>query len=182
MTTQQIRLERTCNAAPERIWELWTTGAGIEAWWAPEGFTVRVDALDLRVGGTLTYTMTATGPEQIAFMESAGLPLGSTSHKTFTEVQPARRLAYATLADFVPGVEPYEFLTEVELRATADGGTRVTMTADSMHDEEWTARLAAGRAAELDNLVKVAGTRDQRRTRPGRPVPPLGRNPGHGER
>ncbi|MER6084046.1 SRPBCC domain-containing protein [Streptomyces sp. NPDC001833] len=158
MTTQKIQVERTYPAAPEKIWELWTTGAGIEAWWAPEGFTVHVDALDLRVGGTLTYTMTATGPEQVAFMETAGLPLSSTSHKTFTEVEPARRLAYTTLADFIPGVEPYEFLTEVELRPAAGGGTHVTMTADAMHDEEWTGRLAAGRANEMDNLARVAGS------------------------
>ena len=157
MTTQKIQIERTYPAAPEKIWELWTTAAGIEAWWAPDGFTVRVDALDLRPGGTLTYTMTATGPEQVAFMEGAGLPLSTTSHKTFTAVEPTRRLAYSTVADFIPGVEPYEFLTEVELRPAADGGTHVTMTADAMHDEEWTGRLAAGRTNEMDNLAKVVG-------------------------
>jgi uncharacterized protein YndB with AHSA1/START domain len=157
MTTEKIRLERTYTAAPEKIWELWTTAAGIESWWAPDGFTVHVDALDLHPGGTLTYTMTATGAEQVAFMEGNGLPLSTTSHKTFTDVEPAGHLAYSTLADFIPGVEPYEFLTDVELRPTADGGTHVTMTADAMHDEEWTGRLAAGRANELDNLAKTVG-------------------------
>jgi uncharacterized protein YndB with AHSA1/START domain len=157
MTTQKIEIERTYAAAPEKIWELWTTAAGIEAWWAPEGFTVRVDALDLRPGGTLTYTMTATGPEQVAFMEGAGLPLSTTSTKTFTTVEPTRHLAYRTLADFIPDVEPYEFLTEVELRPTADGGTHAVMTADTMHDEEWTQRLTAGRANEMDNLANVVG-------------------------
>lgn len=155
MTTEKIQIERSYAAPPEKIWELWTTEAGIEAWWAPDGFTVHVDVLELRVGGTLTYTMTATGPEQVAFMENAGLPLSSTSHKTFTGVEPTRRLAYTTLADFIPGIEPYEFLTVIELRATADGGTHVTMTADAMHDEEWTARLAAGRANEMENLAEV---------------------------
>ena len=158
MTSQKIQIERTYPAAPERIWELWTTAAGIEAWWAPEGFAVHVEALDLRPGGTLSYTMTAVGPEQVAFMQGAGLPLSTTSHKTFTEVEAGRRLAYSTLADFIPGVEPYEFLTEVELRPAADGsGTQVTMTADAMHDEEWTGRLAAGRANEMDNLAEVVG-------------------------
>ncbi|MEY9889006.1 uncharacterized protein YndB with AHSA1/START domain [Catenulispora sp. MAP5-51] len=157
MTTEKIRLERTYTAAPEKIWELWTTAAGIESWWAPDGFTVHVDALDLRPGGILTYTMTATGADQVAFMEGNGLPLSTTSHKTFTDVEPARHLVYSTLADFIPGVEPYEFLTDVELRPTADGGTHVTMTADAMHDEEWNGRLAAGRANELDNLAKTVG-------------------------
>ncbi len=31
------------------------------------------------------------------------------------------------------------------------------MTADAMHDEEWTQRLAAGRANEMDNLGNVVG-------------------------
>src|SRR5436305_8401291 len=38
MTTN--RLERTYAATPEEIWELWTTAAGIESWWAPDGFVV----------------------------------------------------------------------------------------------------------------------------------------------
>lgn len=157
MTTQKIQIERTYPAAPEKIWELWTTAAGIEAWWAPDGFEVRVDTLELHPGGTLAYTMTAVGPEQVAFMEGAGLPLSTTSTKTFTAVEPIERLAYSTVADFIPGVEPYEFLTEVELRPTADGGTHVVMTADSMHDEEWTGRLTAGRTNEMDNLANAVG-------------------------
>lgn len=155
MASQKVEIERTYAAAPEKIWELWTTAAGIESWWAPEGFVVQVDVLEVRPGGTLTYTMTAVGPEQVAFMEGAGLPLSTTSHKTFTEVEPMRRLAYSTLADFIPGVEPYDFLTEVELRPADDGGTHVIMTADAMHDEEWTQRLTAGRGNEMENLAKV---------------------------
>ena len=126
---------------------------------------MHVDALDLRPGGILTYTMTATGADQVAFMEGNGLPLSTTSHKTFTHVEPARHLVYSTLADFIPGVEPYEFLTDVELRPTADGGTHMTMTADAMHDEEWTGRLAAGRANELDNLAKTVGEWARRASR-----------------
>lgn len=153
---RKIAIEQDYPATAARVWELWTTAAGIESWWAPDGFEVRVDVLDLRPGGTLTYTMTATGPEQVAFMEGAGLPLSTTSTKTFTVVEPDKRLAYTSLADFIPGVAPYEFLTEVELTPT-DAGVHVTMTADAMHDEEWTQRLLAGRQNELANLAKVVG-------------------------
>lgn len=158
MTTdaRKITIEQDYPATAARVWELWTTAAGIESWWAPDGFEVHVDALDLRPGGTLTYTMTATGPEQVAFMEGAGLPLSTTSTKTFTVVEPTTRLAYTTLADFIPGVTPYEFLTEVELTPT-DDGVHVTMTADEMHDPEWTERLLTGRQNELANLGKVVG-------------------------
>ncbi|MDX3803181.1 SRPBCC domain-containing protein [Streptomyces sp. AK04-3B] len=155
---RKVTIERDYPASDTRIWELWTTASGIEAWWAPDGFEVHVDVLDPRPGGTLTYTMTATGPEQVAFMEGAGLPLSTTSHKTFTVVEPRRRLAYTTLADFMPGVTPYEFLTEIELTPTDDGdGVHVTMTMDALHDQEWTERLTAGRENELANLAKLVG-------------------------
>jgi uncharacterized protein YndB with AHSA1/START domain len=148
------RLERTYPTSPEALWELWTTADGIESWWAPDGFEVEVDELELRPGGRLAYTMTATAPEQIAFMRSAGLPLGTRSEKTFTEVDAPRRLAYDSLVDFVPGVEPYTFATVVDLEPVAEA-VKVTMTVEAMHNEEWTQRLLAGRANELDNLAKA---------------------------
>jgi len=54
-TQKKIQIERTYPAAPEKIWELWTTAAGIESWWAPEGFAVRVDALEVWPGGTTIF-------------------------------------------------------------------------------------------------------------------------------
>jgi uncharacterized protein YndB with AHSA1/START domain len=149
--TGTIRIEHTYPTTPELIWKLWTTGEGIESWWSPDGFTVKVDKLDPRPGGELVYTMTATAPETVAFMEGAGMPLSTESRKTFVEVDEPRLLSYSSLADFIPDVEPYEFLTVVEIQA--DGrGTRVTMTVDAMHDEVWTERLVAGRNNELANL------------------------------
>ncbi|MBE1582928.1 SRPBCC domain-containing protein [Nonomuraea angiospora] len=34
-----VRIERAYAATPEHVWRLWTTGAGIESWWSPDGFT-----------------------------------------------------------------------------------------------------------------------------------------------
>ena len=50
------RLERTYGAPPELIWELWTTAAGLDQWFAPDGFESRVTELELRPGGRLRYT------------------------------------------------------------------------------------------------------------------------------
>jgi uncharacterized protein YndB with AHSA1/START domain len=152
MTTNT--LERIYPATPAQIWERWTTPAGIESWWAPDGFAVEVRALDLRPGGELVYAMTATAPEQVEFMNTAGLPLTTVSRKTFTELAEPARIAYTSLIDFVPDVEPYEHRTVVDLEATPEG-TRVTMVADALHDDVWTERLLAGRAMELDHLAVV---------------------------
>jgi uncharacterized protein YndB with AHSA1/START domain len=166
MTTERqpsptaTRLERTYGASPDLIWELWTTPDGIEEWWAPDGFESQVSELDLRPGGQLVYTMTATAPEQVQFMHNAGMPLSTESRKTFTEVSPPTRLAYLSLIDFVPDREPYEHLTVVEI-TPAGSRTEAVMTVDPMHDETWTQRILGGRSNELDNLEAAIARRAQ---------------------
>ncbi len=149
-----VTLERTFEATIEEVWDLWTTKEGIESWWGPDGFAVTVRRLDLRPGGELLYAMTAVGSDQIEFMKNAGMPLVSETRVTYTEVDPPRRLAYSTLADFIPGVRPYDVTTVVELRAIADG-VKLVLTQEAMHDEQWTQMAVMGWESELNKLAKV---------------------------
>ena len=82
----QFSIERSYAASVDEAWALWTTKAGIESWWGPEGFDVTVTSLDLRSGGELVYLMTATAPEQVAFMKQAGMPVTTECRVTYTEV------------------------------------------------------------------------------------------------
>ncbi len=148
------RLERTYAAAVADLWALWTTRAGIEAWWGPEGFAVAVQALDLRPGGELRYTMSAVAPETIAFMEREGMPVTNHHALRFTEVSPPRRLAWTHLADFIPGVAPYQVAARAEL-AAVENGVRLVLVLDPMHDAEWTARAAMGWEMELGKLGRA---------------------------
>jgi uncharacterized protein YndB with AHSA1/START domain len=148
----QFSIQRSYDASVDQVWALWTTRAGIESWWGPEGFEVRVEALDLRPGGDLDYVMTATGPGQVAFMQQAGMPLSTPCKVTYTEVSPPSRLAYKTRTDFVPGVEPYDVATVVELEAVEGGKVRLTVTFDAMHDEAWTQRARAGHESQMRKL------------------------------
>jgi uncharacterized protein YndB with AHSA1/START domain len=136
------------------VWELWTTAAGIEAWWGPEGFDVSVAALDPTPGGELVYVMTAVAPEQAAFMRQAGMPLSTECRVRYTELSPIHRLAYATVADFIPGVAPYEVATVLDLQATAKG-VAITMTFDAMHDDVWTQRARAGHESQMRKLDQL---------------------------
>jgi uncharacterized protein YndB with AHSA1/START domain len=145
------RLERTYNAPAELIWELWTTPAGLEEWWAPDGFETRVSELELRPGGHVRYTLTATAPEQVAFVRNLGMPLSNEFRRTFTEVAPPTRLAYLSLIDFVPDTESYEHLTTIDIEP-AGGRTNVVMTLDPLHDETWTQEYRDHRDKELDKL------------------------------
>ena len=158
MTTEPMpnpntaRLERTYDAPAELVWELLTTTAGLAEWWAPDGFASRVSELELRPGGQIRYTMTATAPEQVAFMRDTGNPLSVELRKTFTEVAPPARLAYLSLIDFVPDHEPYEHLTTIDIEPAGDR-TTVVMTLDPLHDETWTQGYRAHRGNELDTLA-----------------------------
>jgi uncharacterized protein YndB with AHSA1/START domain len=149
-----VTLERFFKSSIEEVWDLWTTKEGIESWWGPDGFAVTVHKLDLRPGGALLYAMTAVGSDQIEFMKNAGMPLVSETRVTYTEIDPPRRLAYSTVADFIPGVEPYDVTTLVELHPIADG-VRLVLTQEAMHDESWTEMAVMGWESELNKLARV---------------------------
>ena len=151
---RRITLERTYQASIQDVWELWTTKDGIESWWGPDGFSVEVRKLELRAGGELRYAMIATAGPQIEFMKKNGMPLVVESHIRFTQVDPPHRLAYIHLADFIPGVEPYDVATTVELKATPEG-VHMTLSFDAMHDQVWTDRAVMGWESELGKLEKA---------------------------
>jgi len=153
---RRIKIERTYKATIEEVWELWTTKEGIESWWGPDGFSVKVHKIDLRPGGELLYAMTAIALPQVEFMKKAGMPLTTQAQVTYTEIVPRQRLAYTHLADFIPGVEPYDVATMVELHPSSQG-VRMVLTFDAMHDEEWTKRAVMGYENELGKLAKVLG-------------------------
>jgi uncharacterized protein YndB with AHSA1/START domain len=148
---QSMTLARTYEASLEDIWNLWTTKKGIESWWGPEGFTVKVLKLDLRPEGQLLYAMTASEPPQIEFMKRAGMPLTTEARVTYTEVSPMQRLAYIHLVDFVPGVEAYDVATVVELHAERNR-VRMVVHVNAMHSDEWTQRAISGWESQLSKL------------------------------
>jgi len=149
-----VSIERTFNATVQDAWELWTTKDGIESWWGPEGFAVKVRRLDFRPGGELLYAMSATAPDQIDFMRKAGMPLTTESLVTYTEVVPLQRLTFTQMADFIPGVQPYEVATTVEFDTTPTG-VRMVLTLDAMHDEQWTKMAVMGWEQELGKLGRL---------------------------
>lgn len=154
----KLTLERTLNASPDEVWELWTTREGMEAWMGPEGFKVTVQELDLRPGGELVYAMTAVGPDQVEYMSRAGMPLVNVQRVAFVEVDRPRRLVSRSVADFIPGVEPYDVETVVQLEQVPEG-TRLVLTFDAMHDAQWTELAKLGRESELRKLGELLTAR-----------------------
>lgn len=160
MTKPRITLERTYDAPLDDIWELWTTKDGVESWWGPEGFAIKVQAMDVRPGGEMAYLMIAVAPDMVAFMKKANMPIEVPSRFTYTEVAPKTRLAFRHTVDFVPGVATYDVETSVDFHPAA-GGIRLVLTLDAMHDAEWTDRMAKGWEMQLGKLARSLAPENQ---------------------
>jgi uncharacterized protein YndB with AHSA1/START domain len=84
-----IVIERTFDAPVNLIWQLWTQPEHFKSWYGPNGFTVPVAEMDVRVGGKRLVCMAA--PDGIWTMWLAG---------EHTEVVPNQRLVYTeSMAD-----------------------------------------------------------------------------------
>lgn len=150
-----LPLDRTLRAPLARVWARFTTKAGLESWWGPEGFRSVVNRIDVRVGGGFEIAMTAELPEIVAYLQAAGIPITSHDCGEYHDVQEHRRLAWTNIVDFVPGVTPYTSDTIVELSATDDGGTHLVVRLSPMHDAHWTSQKTLGWEGQLQKLEQV---------------------------
>jgi uncharacterized protein YndB with AHSA1/START domain len=149
-------IERTYSAGIEELWELWTTKAGFESWWGPEGFRVEVHALEARIGGALEYDMIADAPEAIAAMKHLGQPLSHGTRGRFAELRPLERLSLVHVIDFITGVEPYETTIEVDFHASGNDA-RMVVTLHPHRDPHWTKMAEEGFRSQLTKLDKRFG-------------------------
>jgi uncharacterized protein YndB with AHSA1/START domain len=152
---KRIKLQREFTATLDLVWELWTTRSGIESWWGPPGFEVKVSRLELRAGGALEYVMTAVGAEQVAFMKQANMPLSMTLRARYTEVTPKTLAVWLNLADFIPGVDPYEAETRLVLAPQGRDKVLVTLDLEAMHNEFQTQMAVQGWESELGKLAEL---------------------------
>jgi uncharacterized protein YndB with AHSA1/START domain len=83
---KQVVITRVFEAPRALVWKAWTERAHVEAWWAPRGFSTRVEELDLRPGGRTNYVM--TGPDGAEYPAEG----------VFREIVPMERIV--TTGDF----------------------------------------------------------------------------------
>ena len=144
------------GVAVSAVWDAWTTAEGFSAWWGPTGFEVTVSSSDFRAGGGLRYVMTAIAPDQVRFMDRAGLPRATTVDVRIGEFLHGHRLTLVQSATFIPDVLPYDVTTTVEFASTGGAvpGARIRVNLEKMHDEDWTDRAVAGWRGQLRRLSR----------------------------
>ena len=149
----QVTIERTFPAPPEVMWELWTQPEHFASWYGPEGSSVPVAEMDLRVGGARLLCMEVQTPQGPRRMWFTG---------TYLEVAANQLLVYTdAMADEhgnviapeemgMPAAHPATTEVRVELEAVS-GGTRMVLTHVGIPEGS---PGAVGWAMALDNLAE----------------------------
>jgi uncharacterized protein YndB with AHSA1/START domain len=140
-----VSIERTFDAPLDLIWQMWTDPAHVAVWYGPEGASVEVVRMEVRVGGGRLVAMHVETPGGRRDMWFTG---------EFREVVEGKRLVYTesmgdehgkvlTPAELgLPESHPTTTEVRVELEETA-GHTTMVMThvgipADSPGAAGWT--------------------------------------------
>ena len=145
-----IVIERIFDAPVDVIWQMWTQPEHFQKWYGPNGMTVPVAEMDVRVGGKHLICMEMNMPDRSMKMWTTG---------EYTEVVPHQRLVYTDspadengnlVSPSGDGMEGggHPMTTEVTVELEdLDGRTRMVMTHAGMApgtgaDEGWNQAFA----------------------------------------
>ena len=147
-TPRPIRFERVYDGPVEDLWALWTTKAGLEDWFAPEGWQIEVSTLEPHVGGAFEHVGKPVAADATAYLARVGRAPSTRVRGRFLEVVPHERLHIRFTMDFLPGVEAYPYDIVVELHTEGER-VRMVVTADAHPDVEMTRLATLGLASQL---------------------------------
>jgi uncharacterized protein YndB with AHSA1/START domain len=146
-----VVIERTFDAPVGLVWRMWTEEAHFRAWYGPDGATIPVAELDVRVGGTRRVCMEVRSPDGPVQMWFVG------EHR---EVVENERLVFTESLTHGDGGEPEgqpaATVVAVEL-ADLGGRTRMVLT---HHGVPAGSPGAVGWSMALDKLATRLATHD----------------------
>lgn len=157
-----VVIERNFDAPVDLVWQMWTDSEHFKAWYGPEGATVPVAKMDVRVGGTRLVCIEMQSPDGPMRMWFTG---------EYLEVIKNERLAYTeSMSDENGNVsspaeqglpEGHPATTEVRVELEARGSrTRMLMTHVGVPGDS---AGAAGWAMAIDKLAAHVETHGHRK-------------------
>ena len=147
-TAPAVVLERTLPAPPALVWQMWTDPEHFAAWYGPQGATIAVAELDVRVGGRRFVAMemdTPNGPMRMYFVGEHRV-VDEPEQLVYTEAMADEHgAALPPEQAGMPADHPGTTEVTVDL-AAVDDGTALTLThagvpADSPGATGWTMAL-----------------------------------------
>lgn len=119
-TADSVVIERYFDAPIEPVWEMWTDPQHFKAWYGPDGASVSVAKMDVRVGGPRLVSMEVDSPRGKMTMWFAGEHLEVVDHE---------RLVYTESMSDENGTATSKETTEVRVELEDLGGrTKMVLT------------------------------------------------------
>jgi uncharacterized protein YndB with AHSA1/START domain len=125
-----VILERSFDAPVDLIWQMWTDPDHFAVWCGPDGATVAVTTMDVRVGGTRLVSMRMQTPGGRMQMWFAGEYRGVVENERLVYTESMSDETGNVLSPAEMGMpEGHPTTTEVRIELKDDGGrTRMVMT------------------------------------------------------
>ena len=147
---EQILITREFDASKHLVYRAWTTPELVKRWSSGHRGKVTLAEIDLRVGGTWRFVMTATGGFEVAF------------HGEYREIVPNERIVTTQVyevpeAETLPEEEaPLNIVTFTEV----DGRTILTLlmqtTSKELRDAIINSGMEVGMQEQMDLLDQIA--------------------------
>jgi uncharacterized protein YndB with AHSA1/START domain len=141
-----MRIERVIDAAPDAVFDTWTTAESMEQWYREgEHFVARVTELDVRVGGRYRVEFGPVG--QDPFVE----------HGEYLEIDRPHLLV---MTETLEGVDSPWANTTVTLELRLEGGkTHLTLTHRGFPSREHRDIASGGWPGFLDRIERLLAER-----------------------
>lgn len=142
---ETLTLNRIFDAPRERVFDLWTTKAGLDAWFRPNPQLRTVTEVDLRVGGNYRVEMHPSQAEPY-------IVLGQ-----YEVVEPPHKVAFTWRWDN-EGIDPHQSLVTVEFFALGETQTEIVLTHSRLTSEEDHSNHKMGWVGCFDRLGELLTT------------------------
>jgi uncharacterized protein YndB with AHSA1/START domain len=144
-TDDQILITREFDAPRHLVYQAWTTPELVKRWWSGQRGEVTICEIDLRVGGTWRYVMTANAGFEVGF------------HGEYREIVPEERIVYTEVFEGMPdagGTLNTATFTEI------DGRTMLTLLSlcpsQEVRDAIIDSGMEGGMQEQMDDLEQIA--------------------------
>jgi uncharacterized protein YndB with AHSA1/START domain len=140
----QILITREFDAPAHLVYRAWTTPELVKRWWAGKRGEVTLAEIDLRVGGTWRYVMTAHGEFEVGF------------HGEYRELVENERIVSTEVYEGAPEGEALNTLTLTEQDGRTSVSILVTHQSQAFRDMHIESGMEGGMNESLDALEQVA--------------------------
>jgi uncharacterized protein YndB with AHSA1/START domain len=135
----QILITREFDAPKQLVYKAYTTPELVKRWWSAKRGEVTVCEIDLRVGGSWRYVMSADGGMEVGF------------HGEYREIVPNERIVSTEVFEGMPDAEAVDTLTLTE----ADGRTKLSILVEHATKEHRDAHIDSGMEAGLQDALDL---------------------------